>query len=100
MSMSSFRRTAVLLLVAAQGCMYIPASKGGRGIELASDRGRVGSSAQESRRTGFEPKTVTGKREPSRLIARDGSSCVVPQKRFQSTTLGTSAWCTWFDTDR
>ena len=88
------------MLVAAQGCMYIPASKGGRGIELATDRARVNKSTRDDRTGGFGPKAVTGKREPTRLIARDGTSCVVSEKKFQSTALGTSIWCTWFDADR
>jgi hypothetical protein len=100
MTTASIRRTVVLMLVAAQGCMYIPASKGGRGIELVTDRSRVNKNTGDNRAGGFGPKAVTGKREPTRLIARDGTSCVVSEKKFQSTALGTSVWCTWFDTDR
>ena len=98
---SSVRRTVVLLFaVAAQGCMYVPASKGGRGIEIAADRSRLHKSDQDSRAGRFGPKVVAERRKPTRLVARDGTSCVVSQKKFDSTIEGESIWCTWFDADR
>ena len=77
--------------------MYVPASKGGRGIELATDRARLNRSESNG---GFAPKVVENKRKPTRLVARDGTSCVVSDKKFNSTEPGESVWCTWFDTDR
>ena len=99
MTVTSVRRAVVLVLASAQGCMYVPASKGGRGIELATDRSRT-RNANSDRGGGFGPKVVEGKREPTRLIARDGTSCVVSKKKFDSTILGAPVWCTWFDADR
>ena len=101
MTRSSVGRTVVLVLVAAtQGCMYVPPSKGGRGIELATDRARLNKDDREGRGSGFGPKTVVDKRKPTRLIARDGTSCVVSEKKFEATIPGESVWCTWFDADR
>ena len=100
MTTSVICRTVVLTLVAAQGCMYVPASKGGRGIELATDRARLNRSESNGGGGGFAPKVVENKRKPTRLVARDGTSCVVSDKKFNSTEPGESVWCTWFDTDR
>jgi hypothetical protein len=100
MTRSSVGRTVLLVLVVAtQGCMYVPPSKGGRGIELATDRSRVNKN-RDDRAGGFGPKVVTDKRKPTRLVARDGTSCVVSDKKFESTIPGESVWCTWFDADR
>lgn len=46
------------------------------------------------------PKPVRGKEPPTRLLARDGSSCIVSRQKFEQTTIGTSIWCVWTDTNR
>lgn len=94
-----FRRAIFLVLLAAQGCIYVPASKGGRGLQVGANRGR-GKDGAHNTANGFGPKTVHDKRAPTRLVARDGTSCVVPKKKFDATVTGTSVWCTWFDADR
>jgi len=40
-----------------------------------------------------------GKEKPTRLVARDGTRCIVSQKKFDSTVLGASVWCIWMDLD-
>ncbi len=40
-------------------------------------------------------KVVSAKEEPATLIAADRSSCVVTEKKFRETALGTKAWCNW-----
>ena len=62
---------------------------------------KVRSNGAPSRGTqGFGPKSVEGKQPPTRLIARDGTTCVVSEKKYAAAALGTSVWCTWVDTDR
>jgi hypothetical protein len=94
-----FRRAIFLVLLAAQGCMYVPPSKGGRGLQIGGDGGRR-DNRNRSTLGGFGGKVVHDKREPTRLVARDGTSCVVPKKKFDATVPGTTVWCKWFDADR
>jgi hypothetical protein len=43
----------------------------------------------------FSSKPVTGKEPPHRLLARDGTACIVSREKFERTLLGTSVWCVW-----
>jgi hypothetical protein len=76
--------------------------KRGQGVSILP--GRFGSerSAPDRERDGvpFGPKPVVGKQKPSRLLARDGTSCVVSPKKYESTVLGTTVWCGWMETDQ
>jgi hypothetical protein len=40
-------------------------------------------------------KTVTSKDPPRRLIAHDGTACLVSEKRFQQAYIGERVWCHW-----
>lgn len=40
------------------------------------------------------------RRGEGRLIARDGTTCVVSKKKFHSTQVGMNVWCTWTDPAR
>ena len=84
-------------LVSSQGCMWhrdrgwsiLPGHYGER---TTPDRERQG--------VPFGPKPVIGKQKPSRLLARDGTSCVVSPQKYESTILGTTVWCGWMEKDR
>jgi hypothetical protein len=99
MTAPTFRTLAVAALVVTQGCFF-PMGHGAR-PEIITKRTRGGASAP-NRLTGngFGPKNVQGKQPPTRLVARDGTTCVVTRDKFESTTLGTSVWCAWMDTNR
>ena len=49
---------------------------------------------------GYGLKPVHGKEDPATLIARDGTSCTVGKKKYDSTKIGKSAWCTWIERRR
>jgi hypothetical protein len=96
MTASAFRALSALVLVVTQAC-YVPIGHGAK-PEIASKPVRS-NGAPKSRRNGngFGPKSVQGKEKPTRLVARDGTSCIVSRKKFESTNLGTSVWCAWMD---
>ena len=97
MTASTCRVIGVALLVLAQGCTLAV----GRGSRVPFSRDRMRSSAAPERgKQGFGPKAVEGTEPPNRLVARDGTSCAVSEKKYQSTALGASVWCTWVDTKR
>jgi hypothetical protein len=92
------RAIGLAALVVAQGC-FIPLGRGHRPGRVPD--GRPGSGASQQRLSeGFGLKAVRGKEPPMRLLAKDGTSCIVSERKFESTALGTSVWCTWLDTDR
>jgi hypothetical protein len=63
--------------------------------------GGSSSTNQNARATeAFGLKLVNGKEEPTTLIARDGTTCTVSKDKYDSTKIGTSAWCTWIDRRR
>lgn len=56
--------------------------------------------ADDLRKPAFAPRAVYGKRPPSRLIARDGTTCMVTAEKYENTRIGQSIWCVWTDTDQ
>ena len=101
-SMKTFgvRALAVSVLLVAQGCVFV-FKRGGTPdlIDGRYDRpeARAGTVPLPDR---WGPKAVEGKQPPSRLLARDGTSCSVSKKKFESTVLGASVWCAWIGTAR
>jgi len=96
-----FPAVIAILVAAAQGCIW----RRGAGVEIPPFPTREGDSktpASASRGTteGFGLKTVAGKEEPNRLIARDGTVCTVSKRKFQSVVLGKTTWCGWMDQKR
>lgn len=76
------RGTRLVILIAAlavSGC--------GPPRFLARDRSR--------RELQLSRKPVAGKEAPTTLIARDGSRCIVTEKRFAEIREGQSIWCDW-----
>ena len=95
------RAIALAILVASLGCVSRP----GTGLESGPNRwsGKAGSGASPANQQsgqGFGLKKVTGREEPLRLIARDGTVCAASKKKYESTVLGTSTWCNWIDQKR
>ena len=98
MTASASRIIGVALLVLVQGCI-LAVDRGSKSAELGRQTGRSHSVAKRATQ-GFGPKAVEGKESPTRLVARDGTSCVVSEKKYESTALGASVWCTWAETKR
>jgi hypothetical protein len=88
MTASTVRVFGIVVLVLTQGCFF-PVGRGGKRPELIQDKVR-GNGAPSRGSQGFGPKSVQGKQPPTRLIARDGTSCVVSEKKYESTALGAS----------
>ena len=62
--------------------------------------GAARPAAARGRPEGYARKKVGGKQAPQRLIAKDGTSCTVSEKKYNSTALGDEVWCTWVDLAR
>jgi len=71
-------RVAPVLLLALAGCTSIPLPH--RADEPAPLLSR---------------KRVAAKREPHVLVARDGTSCVTTEARFERAQPGDRVWCAW-----
>ena len=70
------------------------------GVYSGPDRGRTHHAGGKANLlSGVGPKIVEGKQRPSRLIARDGTSCLASPKKFRETEIGESVWCSWGYTD-
>ena len=92
------KRALVLAVVlVTQGCMID--YKRGNGPQLISPP-RTGAGSHQGLARGFGSKIVEGKQPPVRLVARDGTSCLVSRKKFESAEVGEAVWCTWTDTNR
>jgi len=92
----SKRALLVAVILCTQSC-YLDFKRGGKPEPLP---GNYATRSNRDSRPGFGPKLVEGKQPPTRLLARDGTSCVVSQKKYDSTVLGQSIWCSWIDTNR
>jgi hypothetical protein len=98
MTTSAIRIVGAVVLALTQAC-YLPIGHGAK-PEIAAIPLRSNGTPNDQRTGyGFGPKSVRGKEKPTRLVARDGTSCIVSQKKFDSTALGASVWCTWMDLD-
>ena len=94
MTVSAIRAVGAVVLVVSQAC-YLPIGHRAK-PEVGSPPVRSNGAPKDERsRNLFGPKSVYGMEKPSRLIARDGTSCIVSKKKFDSTVLGASVWCTW-----
>ena len=87
-------------LLAIQGCV-----RTGRGSspnllpKMGLNRGRP-TDDNRPLADGVGLKLVHGKQEPATLLARDGTTCGVSKKKFDSTRPGMSVWCAWSDKGR
>ena len=85
--MSTTRRSflglglALALLTPLLGCGWLP-------FRLEGERPLMGE-------RGPQRKTVTGKEGPARLIAVDGTICIVSASKFGSVKLNDRVWCDW-----
>lgn len=81
---------AAALLVVQAGCVYKP----GSALQPPRDRPNQPGVSQDGAGR-LSRKSVTGKEAPNKLISHDGSSCIVPEKQFRETELGSNATCLW-----
>jgi hypothetical protein len=81
---------ATLLLIQA-GCRWNP----GQSLRPPGKIRPPGEAKPAQQGTSLGRKTVASKEPPGTLIAADGSSCIVPEKQFAETVVGTSATCLW-----
>ena len=88
----------VLALVLAQACL-VPTKRGQFEPEYPQ-RKSVNDREKTRDAMPFGRKPVVGKEKPNRLLARDGTACVVSEKKYESTLLGRSIWCSWVDLNR
>jgi hypothetical protein len=44
---------------------------------------------------GPQRKTVAAKEAPGTLVAVDGTICIVPAAKFESTQVDDKVWCAW-----
>ena len=99
MKASMLCATAVVSLLATPACT----SRRGQGFDPFPGRDQSGSApaaASRGRPEGYARKKVEGKQAPRRLVAKDGTSCTVSEKKYNSTKLGDQVWCTWVDLSR
>ena len=45
-------------------------------------------------------KAVIGKEPPNRLLAQDGTTCIVPADKYDRIAIGASSLCIWSKTGR
>jgi hypothetical protein len=99
MKASILGAAAVVSLLATSACT----ARRAQGIDPFPGRERSGSApatASRGRLEGYARKKVEGKQPPRRLVAKDGTSCTVSEKKYNSTAPGDEVWCTWVDLSR
>lgn len=99
MSPRILRVSLIACVALSQGCMW-KVGRGGPPRLLPKHYGERTTADRDKEGIPFGQKTVVGKEKPTRLLARDGTSCVVSRKKYESTVLGTPVWCSWIETDR
>ncbi len=68
---------SMTLVVLSSACLGIGGRRNGSGV------------------SGFDRKPVASKEAPTSLVAVDETRCLVSEKKFHDTEIGTSAWCFW-----
>jgi hypothetical protein len=72
---------AVAILLSLASCSWLP-------IPVEGERPLLGSK-------GPQRKTVAAKEAPTTLVAVDGTVCIVPAAKFESTEVDDRVWCAW-----
>ena len=99
---SVFRVVLLITLFGAQACSF-EWLRGGASDLLPKPGVNEGSPAtgRNVRATeGYGLKPVHGKEDPATLIARDGTTCSVDKKKYDSAKIGKPVWCTWIERRR
>lgn len=99
---SVFRVVLLTALIGTQACS-LNWLRGGASDLLPKPGASDGSPAtgRNARATeGYGLKLVHGKEDPATLIARDGTTCSVDKKKYDSATIGKPTWCTWIERRR
>jgi len=98
---SVFRVVLLAALLGTQACNVRWLGKGKSLLPEPGDNQGSPSTGRNARLTqGYGLKSVHGKEDPATLIARDGTTCTVDKKKYESTKIGKSAWCTWIERRR
>jgi hypothetical protein len=85
-------RTAILVVaVSLLGCVRAEHP----GVTRVGGGGRIPQAGGAATRAALSQKVVSGKEEPTTLIALDGSTCSVSAQRFRETAIGEKVWCAW-----
>jgi hypothetical protein len=91
------RRAALPLILAfiPTNCIVLDPQRveplsGARGVEETAPATPKGKPDR-----GVMPKRVTGKQEPTILLAGDGTSCLVTAERYRKVQLGKFEVCAW-----
>ena len=90
----------VVLLVAVVGTQACNFRWLGKGESLLANEGSPATGRNARSTQGYGLKPVHGKEDPTTLIARDGTTCTVDKKKYDSAMIGKSVWCTWIDPRR
>ena len=89
------------LLLCIQACNVKWLHGGKEPLPKPGDSRGSPSTGRNARSTeGYGLKPVHGKEDPATLIARDGTTCTVDKKKYDSTKIGKSVWCTWIERRR
>lgn len=72
---------ALALLTSLPGCGWLP-------FRIEGERPLMGE-------RGPQRKTVTGKEAPDRLVAVDGTLCMVSASKSESVEMNDKVWCAW-----
>jgi len=72
---------ALALLPSILGCGWLP-------FRIEGERPFLGDQ-------GPQRKTVAAKEGPDRLVAVDGTVCIVPAGKFESVEVDDRVWCGW-----
>lgn len=97
-----FARTLAVATVAIAhtACLSIPLRRGASPDSDKATRRTIRSAGTPAADTpALGSKRVYGKQPPNRLLAHDGTSCIVSREKFENTAIGTSIWCVWTDLD-
>lgn len=91
--MSSMRIVTLLLVIGLAGCGYAIETVANVFVERNVPEDAM--AAGHGPGTGSPVKTVAEKRPPKTLVARDGSTCQVPEARFGHVRIGQQVTCVW-----
>ncbi len=92
---------AAALILGQVACISIPIPGGTREEPgYAGGRRPTSRSADPSGGPALASKPVIGKEPPHKLLARDGTSCVVSRDKFERVSIGAPVLCVWDASNR
>ena len=100
MKPSILRVTILVAIVGTQGCVRLTRNSPPDLLPRMPLTSEPPTDDNRPLPEGYARKLVHGKENPTLLIARDGTSCTVSKKKFDSTRIGAPVWCSWIDRNR